>query len=114
MIGRILFAGVAGAAILPGLCGCANTPLSTAASMRVEVEVYKGPLAKEPEIQWADLVGLLAEAESGLAVVGQAARDNMLAACDPQDLRRLTEMNEDVISAQQITITPLAWLSAEA
>lgn len=108
MIGRLLFAVAAGVTIVPGLSGCASTPLSTAASMRVEVEVYKGPLAKEPEIQWADLVGLLAEAESALAVVGQAARDTMLVACDPRDLTRLTEMHEDIISAQQITITPLA------
>lgn len=31
------------------------------ASMRIEVEVYKGPLSKEPEIQWTELTGLLNE-----------------------------------------------------
>jgi hypothetical protein len=32
------------------------------ASMRIEVEVYKGPLSKEPELQWAELIGFLQEA----------------------------------------------------
>ena len=35
-----------------------------AASMRVEVEVYKGPLSKEPDIQFAELHGLLTEADA--------------------------------------------------
>lgn len=33
-----------------------------AASMRIEVEVYKGPLSKEPELQWAEMIGFLREA----------------------------------------------------
>lgn len=36
------------------------------ASMRIEVEVYKGPLSKEPLIQWYDLIGFLKEVEHGL------------------------------------------------
>lgn len=31
------------------------------ASMRIEVEVYKGPLSKEPELQWKELTGLVHE-----------------------------------------------------
>lgn len=41
------------------LAGCAA--FSTGASMRVEVEVYKGPLSKEPEIQLGEIFGLIGE-----------------------------------------------------
>jgi hypothetical protein len=34
--------------------------------MRVEVEVYKGPLSKDPEIQWGELVGTLREAHDAI------------------------------------------------
>ena len=34
--------------------------------MRIDVEVYKGPLSKEPMVQFADLVGFLDEVQSGL------------------------------------------------
>jgi hypothetical protein len=36
------------------------------ASMRIDVEVYKGPLSKEPMIQLGDLLGFLAEVQRGL------------------------------------------------
>ena len=48
------------------LGGCADIPftddtftLSNAASMRVEVEVYKGPLSKTLPVQWGELEGLV-------------------------------------------------------
>lgn len=41
------------------LSGCGS--LSTGASMRVEVEVYKGPLSKEPEVQLGEVFGLVDE-----------------------------------------------------
>ena len=48
------------------LGGCATVPfsdgsltLSNAASMRVEVEVYKGPLSKTLPVQWGELEGLV-------------------------------------------------------
>jgi hypothetical protein len=52
---------------------------STGASMRIEVEVYKGPLAKDPEIQWADLVGTINEAKNAFldfcTIVEQAEKN---------------------------------------
>ena len=48
------------------LGGCADIPftddtftLSNAASMRVEVEVYKGPLSKTLPVQWGELEGMV-------------------------------------------------------
>jgi hypothetical protein len=40
---------------------------SGGASMEVEVEVYKGPLSKEPEIQWGEFEALVGEAAASLA-----------------------------------------------
>ena len=37
-----------------------------AASMRIEVEVYRGPLSKEPELQWAELMGGVHESTEGM------------------------------------------------
>ena len=48
------------------LAGCRSNPLSTAASMRVEVEVYKGPLSKTLLVQWGELEGLVDEAADSL------------------------------------------------
>jgi hypothetical protein len=42
------------------LSACASGPFSGSGAMRIEVEVYKGPLSQEPEIQWGELVGYLA------------------------------------------------------
>lgn len=39
------------------------------AAMRIEVEVYKGPLSLEPEIQLGELYGYLIEAQNGLSRV---------------------------------------------
>jgi len=44
--------------------GCAT--LNPAASMRIDVEVYKGPLSKPVDIQWGELEGLIFEARSSL------------------------------------------------
>lgn len=57
-------AGAVGAAFL--LTACEPAALSTAASMRVEVEVYRGPLAKEPEVQLGELAGTIAEASDSI------------------------------------------------
>lgn len=59
---------------LVALGGCANHPFSGAASMRVEVEVYKGPLSEEPEIQWGSLLGHLDEAKTALAETSKLVR----------------------------------------
>lgn len=56
---------------LIGLCmttfsACASGPFSGSGAMRIEVEVYKGPLSQEPAIQWGELVGYLEEAKRSL------------------------------------------------
>lgn len=48
------------------LAACSTGPLSGAAAMRIEVEVYKGPLSLEPENQLGELRGYLLEAYSSL------------------------------------------------
>jgi len=57
--------------VLLGICSitigaCNSGPLSGSGAMRIEVEVYKGPLSQEPEIQWGELVGYLEEAKRAL------------------------------------------------
>jgi hypothetical protein len=49
-----------------GLSGCSSGPFSGSAAMRIEVEVYKGPLSEEPETQWAALIADLDDARKGL------------------------------------------------
>ena len=46
--------------------GCASGKFSTAASMRIEVEVYKGPLSKTLDTQWGELVGIIEESSDAL------------------------------------------------
>ena len=60
------------------LGGCVDIPwtddtftLSNAASMRVEVEVYKGPLSKTLPVQWGELEGLVDTAVDSLANFGE-------------------------------------------
>ena len=63
------------ASILVGvglLAGCSTIPLTTAASMRVEVEVYKGPLSKTVPVQWGELEGLVDVAGESLKVFRKA------------------------------------------
>jgi len=50
---------VAGGALT--LAGCESAALSGAGQMRVDVEVYKGPLSKEPETQLSELSGVINE-----------------------------------------------------
>jgi hypothetical protein len=47
---------------VPALPGCYG-PFSGAGAMRIDVEVYKGPLSEEPEVQWASLLGHIGEAK---------------------------------------------------
>lgn len=48
------------------LPACSTGPFSGSAAMRIEVEVYKGPLSLEPEIQLGELRGYVREAYSAL------------------------------------------------
>jgi hypothetical protein len=61
-------AGVAFALIAAGLClllaGCAV--LSTAASLQVDVDVYKGPLSQSLEVQIGDALGTVASGQNSL------------------------------------------------
>jgi hypothetical protein len=52
--------------IAMSLTGCETHPFSGSAAMRIDVEVYKGPLSEEPEVQWGNLWGLLDQTERGL------------------------------------------------
>ena len=51
---------------LTSLSACASGPFSGSGAMRIEVEVYKGPLSQEPEIQWGEFAGYLEEAKRAL------------------------------------------------
>ena len=76
------------------LGGCADIPftddtftLSNAASMRVEVEVYKGPLSKTVPVQWGELEGLVNTAVDSLEIFGQVIcqtinNENLKPACN--------------------------------
>ena len=60
--------------------------LSTAASMRVEVEVYKGPLSKNVSVQWGELDGLVDEVVDSFTnfndnIVEAAARMGYVTGC---------------------------------
>lgn len=46
--------------------------LSTGASLRVDVEVYKGPLSKDKEMQWGDFIGLIDEISYSLKTFNDA------------------------------------------
>ena len=48
------------------LSGCNFLAFSDSSAMRIEVEVYKGPLSLEPEIQLQELYGYLLEAHTGV------------------------------------------------
>jgi hypothetical protein len=48
------------------LTGCQGDFLSGSGAMRIDVDVYKGPLSQEPEIQWGELIGYLDEAQRTL------------------------------------------------
>ena len=60
--------------LLPFTGGCANHPFTGSAAMRVEVEVYKGPLSEEPEIQWGSLIGHIEEAKTAFIKSANLAR----------------------------------------
>lgn len=61
----IIFGCIAAYSILM-LPACSTGPFSGSAAMRIEVEVYKGPLSLEPEIQLGELRGYVREAYSAL------------------------------------------------
>jgi hypothetical protein len=65
--------------------------------MRIEVEVYKGPLSREPEIQLEELYGYLLEAHTGLS------RTYNLALMNPEDLSGLA-MDKVSEAARQTVI----------
>ena len=67
-----LAAAVAIAALLPALAGCESVGITTAASMRIEVEVYKGPLSKTVDTQWGEFTGLMNEISESLTLYGDS------------------------------------------
>ncbi len=63
---RQLLSLTAGLAFCTLFAACQTGPFSGSGSMRIEVEVYKGPLSQEPELQWGELVGYLEEAKRSM------------------------------------------------
>jgi hypothetical protein len=49
-----------------GLAACDKAAITGDSSMRIAVDVYKGPLSEDPEIQWAHLYGYIQEANTSL------------------------------------------------
>lgn len=86
---RLASAAVAAAALL-ALSGCqAVGGLATAASMLVEVDVYKGPLGKSKTVQLGELVAVFDEAEVLLTRfidVGRVVADGLPMGMDRQQL----------------------------
>ena len=64
---------LAAAALLAG-CSGNSTGLTTAGAMRVEVEVYKGPLAQTVLVQQRELDAILEETALGLDQFAEAAK----------------------------------------
>ena len=65
MTGRLAYI-IAVVALMGVLGACSGRLFNPSASMRVEVEVYKGPLSKQLDAQLAELVGGMYEAKSSL------------------------------------------------
>ncbi len=77
--GRMSRAGIAVIAALgigALVSACTSVPgapgLGGSASMRIEVEVYKGPLSQEPDVQWGELRGLVTDAPRLLGLLDDA------------------------------------------
>ncbi|MBT5107468.1 MAG: hypothetical protein HOM25_02190 [Rhodospirillaceae bacterium] len=65
---RNSFVRLSAALLMLGLGACeTSNPFTTAGSLRVDVEVYKGPLSKEPSVQWAELVALIQQSYEALS-----------------------------------------------
>lgn len=97
------------------MAGCASNPLSTAGSLRVEVEVYKGPLSKNKRSQLGELVGVFFEAEKALHLFMQNLNQSREAAicaagcnqraCAPadSDCHYLAGVMDDAAELMQLT-----------
>jgi len=80
------------------LSGCAG-PLSTGASMQIDVEVYKGPLSKEPAAQWGELLGIIHHASSVLEFSEKQLKLSMVKdlKLNPTQFKECLKDNEDEI-----------------
>jgi hypothetical protein len=98
------------------LAGCSSQPiipgLSTAASMRVEVELYKGPLSKSITVQAGELLGFIRESRSALSDLTASAIQYQLnpkALCrahpERTDCRYLASANQS--ACQLLAVMPL-------
>ena len=105
---------------LIGLCvtafnACASGPFSGSGAMRIEVEVYKGPLSQEPEIQWGELVGYLEEAKRSLVenlnfTLSVVANKNFKSILEKQALAVDVETNKSLRGTQAKDHTPRMYL----
>ncbi len=66
------------------MVGCGSA-LSGAASMQVEVEVYNGPLSKEPVAQWGELLGIMEQTRDILWFTEKQLKLVMLTSVGYQD-----------------------------
>lgn len=101
------------------LISCNSGPFSGSGAMRIEVEVYKGPLSQEPEIQWGELVGYLEESKRSLienlkytlSVVANKNFDSIAErkalAIDVNENKSLKGMAKDKDTARPCTSTSL-------
>ena len=62
------------------LAACGEAFTTGAASMRIEVEVYKGPLSQDTHTQWGELLGMVREADDALGAIGVAYATNVIKA----------------------------------
>jgi hypothetical protein len=75
---------IAAAIVALSLGGCGAAFFSGASSMRVEVEVYKGPLSKSEPVQKGELCAVLKEARNSLETWRQAAKIFLGGKCSDQ------------------------------
>ncbi len=94
-----------------GFFACsAMNKLSTGASMRVEVEVYKGPLSKEPQIQWGELFGMVKDAQNNLSAVKDYVTDTCINQLipNPTIIKSQKELRQKLkVAEKEITDDPI-------
>ncbi len=108
--------------ILACLPGC--VAFSDSSAMRIEVEVYKGPLSLEPETQLGELYGYLVEAHNGLGKTHELIAEIRLTYKCPQvpdngkpysiNCSILDAIEEDALSYQKKLTIPICILNPSA
>ena len=87
-----------------GLAACGGM-LSTASSIRVEVDVYKGPLSKELDIQWGELLGIAEEANDTLEQYRLSLEHIAMSLKDCKEVEEYIYPEGDSNSSTQTSVT---------